>query len=175
MFLCIEPGRANRVSHAAPAGFVTLVQKDSAFHVVDSAHGGASGRVWYDSTGPQLHFRVAANGLRAGLHYLLELNVDGTTYEVLSQAADAAGVLVVDTTLEKFDNGVCVSGKVAPPRALDGAHEIKFLIKRDGNPATGTTATNPRGWSGPPCRGNGDFNYTYALFEGSVARYVGTR
>jgi len=177
MFLCILPARATRAAHVTTTGYVALVQKDAAFHVVAPERGGASGRVWFDPAGPTLHFRVDAMGLHPGIQYFVELNVDGTTYEVATHAADAGGRLAFDTTLARFASGVCSGGDDAPPRPVTGSHEIKFLIKRDGNPKSGLMprrAGRESEASVRACHGNGDGDYSYALFEGDVARFMGT-
>jgi hypothetical protein len=176
MFLCILPARANRTARPDNAGYVALVQKDAAFHVISPEQGGASGRVWFDAAAPAFHFRLAANGLKPAVRYMVELNVDGATYVVTSQAADTAGRLAIDTTLTRFVTGECTGNGDPPPRPLRGEHEIKFLVKRDGYQATGLRpGPAPAVSPARPCHGNGDSDFTYALFEGNVGHYTGTR
>jgi hypothetical protein len=155
---------------------VTLSQKDSAFHVVPPAQGGASGEVWYEPTGPALRFQLHASGLTPGRRYLLELQVDDSIYTVASYLPTARGGLVIDTALTKFEEGVCVGTNYDAPRAISGHHGIKFWIKRDGTPATGTmpgiAATAPGAQLA--CHGNGDGNYDYVLLENAVADFTGT-
>jgi hypothetical protein len=153
---------------------IGLIQKDAAYHIVP---GGASGDVWFNATGPVLTFRLAAAGLKPGVHYLVELNVDNASDELESRTPDAHGTIKLDTTLTQFATGACIGGEYVPPRPLRGSHEIKFLIKRDGNPVSGTRRTHSNSLTPPdlPCHGNGDDNFTYALFEDNIARYTGTR
>ncbi len=179
VFLCVLPAQRTRAAPANGIGHVGLVEKDSTFHIVAAANGGAFGDVAYTISGPRLEIALSAAGLRPGIHYLVELNVDGTTYEVTSRAADRTGRLVVDTVLTRFDSGVCNGGDYVPPQPLRGSHRLKFLVKRDGNPPDGTKrarGTVPDGvLPALPCRGNGDNDFSYALFEDNVARFHGTR
>jgi hypothetical protein len=153
---------------------IGLIQKDAAYHIVP---GGASGDVWFNATGPALTFRLSTAGLNPGVHYLIELNVDNASYELESRTPDARGTIKLDTTLTQFATAACIGGEYVPPRPLRGSHEIKFLIKRDGNPVSGTRRTHSTSVTPPalPCHGNGDENFAYALFEDNVARFTGTR
>lgn len=153
---------------------IGLIQKDAAFRIV---RGGASGDVWFDAAGPTFAFRLSAVGLKPGVHYLIELNVDDASYELESRTPDAGGAIKLDTTLTQFATGACIGGEYLPPRPLRGSHEVKFLIKRDGNPVSGTRRTHSTSLAPPalPCHGNGDEDFTYALYEDNVARYTGTR
>ena len=153
---------------------IGLSQKDAAFHVIPGA---ASGDVWFDAEGPTFAFRLSAAGLKPGVHYLVELYTDGRTYEVASRMADAQGRINLDTTLTRFETGACIGGDYVPPRPLRGDHMIKFLVKRDGNPVSGTRQALSRSANPPalPCHGNGDEDFTYSLFEDNVAKYTGTR
>ncbi len=139
--------------------------------------GGASGDVWFDAAAPTFTFRFAATGLKPGTHYLIELFADNSPYELTSRTADAQGRINLDTTLTRFETGACIGGDYVAPRPLRGIHSIKFLLKRDGNPASGTRRTRSRSATTPdlPCHGNGDEDFTYALFEDNVAKYTGTR
>ena len=153
---------------------IGLSQKDAAFRVIPGA---ASGDVWFDAAAATFGFRLSAAGLKPGVHYLVELNADGRTYEVTSRMADAQGRINLDTTLTRFETGACIGGDYVPPRPLRGDHTIKFLVKRDGNPVSGTRQTLSKSANPPalPCHGNGDEDFTYALYEDNVAKYTGTR
>jgi len=117
---------------------VTLSQKDSKSAPIPRAAGGATGEVLYAPRGNGLHFTLHANGLKAGVRYLLELQVDDAIYTVADYAPDPRGALAIDTTLTQFEEGVCVGTNFDPPRQSTGHHRIKFWIKRDGSPASGT-------------------------------------
>ena len=176
-FLCIAPVRRIQNTPASGVGHVGLIQKDAAFQVVPADRGGAYGDVWFNAAAPTFAFRLSAVGLKPGVHYLIELNVDDVTYELTSRPADPRGAVKLDTTLSRFATGACDGGEYARPRSVSGNHRIKFLVKRDGNPATGTKRAHST-LSSPPavaCHGNGDDNFTYALFEDNVARFTGTR
>lgn len=155
---------------------VTLSQKDSAFRAVPPSAGGATGVVWYSPRGPGLHFQLKASGLPANRRYLLELKVDDVIYTVASRSPDARGDLAIDTTITEFAEGVCVGTNFDPPRPPSGHHLIKFWIKRDGNPASGTMPGVASSAPGEQlaCHGNGDGNYGYVLLENEVADFTGT-
>lgn len=152
---------------------VDLVQKDASFRPI----AGARGRVDYAPDGNALTVRLRAAALKPGLRYLIELNVDGTTYAIASRAADARGRLALDTTLMQFAEGACVGPNYDAPEPLAGRHVIKFWVKRDGNPRAGTSASAAPGSAGArlPCTGNGDGDYTYVLLEQSPAIFTGRR
>lgn len=155
---------------------ITLSQKDEHFNIIPPVRGGAVGSVWYRSRGPALSFQLLASGLQPGRRYLLELSVDGTIYTVSSHPAGASGDLSIDTTVTMFEEGACVGDNYDPPRAVRGAHEIKFWIKNDGNPVSGTMPgrrSSSDAGSALPCRGNGDGDYSYVLLENAVARFTG--
>ena len=71
--------------------------------------------------------------------YLLELQVDDAIYSVASYTSDARGEIALDTALTEFAEGVCVGANYDAPRPVTGTHDVKFWIKRDGNPKTGTS------------------------------------
>jgi hypothetical protein len=171
--------RSPAVTQAARSGGmrrVTLSQKDSSFRPIPRAAGGASGVVWYAPTGPALHFQLRASGLPLGHKYVLELQVDDAIYTVASYRPDAHGELALDTTLTQFEEGVCVGANFDRPRSVIGHHRVKFWIKRDGSPATGTMAGIAPTAAGAQlaCHGNGDGNYEYLLLENEVADFTGT-
>lgn len=155
---------------------VTLSQKDSAFRPIPPSSGGATGVVWYSPKGPGLRFQLETSGLPANRRYLLELKVDDVIYTVESHSADAHGSLAIDTTITEFEEGVCVGTNFDPPRPASGHHRIKFWIKRDGNPASGTMPGVAPSAPGAQlaCHGNGDGDYGYVLLENEVADFTGT-
>jgi hypothetical protein len=174
IFLCAPASPAP----TADTGRVGLVEKDARWNVVAADKGGASGGVWYSARSPTLHVELRARGLKPSVRYMIEMNVDGKTYEVSSHAADPQGLLAVDTTLTNFANGVCDKGAYIAPEPLHGAHQIKFLVKRDGHPVGGSLRQVGSGGAvapALPCQGNGDEDFSYALFEDNVAHYTGTR
>ncbi len=155
---------------------VDLLQKDAQFRAIPPGRGGATGSVWYTLSGPQFGFKLEAKGLKPGKRYLIELAVDETIYTLASRAADSDGKLAIDTTLTAFAEGVCVGPNYDPPRPLDGAHTIRFWVKADGNPPSGSGRIHsPQFTEGQdlPCSGNGDGDYTYVLLENEVAHYAG--
>jgi hypothetical protein len=155
---------------------ITLSQKDAHFNIIPPVRGGAVGSVWYRSRGPALSFQLLASGLRPRRRYLLELSVDGTVYTVASHTAGASGELSVDTTVTAFEEGACVGDNYDSPRSVHGEHEVKFWLKNDGNPVSGTMPgrrSSADAGSGLPCRGNGDGDYSYVLLENEVAHFTG--
>jgi len=155
---------------------LTLSQKDASFHPIPPSAGGASAQLWYSPTGPTLRFQLLATGLPHPARYLLELQVDGTIYTVASYAADEHGAISIDTALAQFAEGVCVGSNYDVPRPVAGQHEVKFWMKRDGNPASGTMPGVPPSAPGAqlPCHGNGDGQYGYVLLDNGVARFDGS-
>lgn len=155
---------------------VTLSQKDPAFRAIPPSAGGATGEVWYAPRGPGLRFQLRAARLPPNRRYLLELQVDDAIYTVASHVPNARGELTIDTTLTRFEEGVCVGTNYDPPRAVSGHHLVKFWIKRDGSPASGTMPGVAPGAPGAQlaCHGNGDGNYGYMLLENEVADFTGT-
>jgi hypothetical protein len=155
---------------------VDLLQKDAKFQPIPPGQGGATGSVWYTPSGPQFGFKLEAKGLKPGKRYLTELAVDENIYTLTSHAADSDGKLAIDTTLTAFAEGVCVGPNYDPPRPLDGAHTIRFWVKADGNPPSGSGRIHSAQFKDGqdlPCSGNGDGDYTYVLLENEAARYAG--
>jgi hypothetical protein len=155
---------------------VTLSQKDSTFAPIPPSAGGATGEVLYAPRGSGLHFILHAAGLKAAVRYLLELQVDDAIYTVASYTPDPRGALAIDTTLTQFEEGVCVGTNFDPPRPTAGHHRVKFWVKHDGNPATGTmpgiAPTAPGAQLA--CHGNGDGDFGYVLLENKVADFTGS-
>jgi hypothetical protein len=155
---------------------VELVQKDSAFNPIPSSKGGATGEVLYTPSGAGLHFVLHAFALPPGHRYELEIQADSATYEVASVSPDPSGRLSIDTTLTEFREGECVGRNFDAPRSVNGRHTVKFRIKRDGSPSSGTMPGIAPSTPGAqlPCHGNGDGNYDYALFESATAEFTGS-
>lgn len=156
---------------------ISLLQKDERFRPLPPEKGGATGSIWYTPSGPELKFQLRAEGLVPGKRYLLEIAVEDTIYTLASRSATMGGELAIDTTLTHFAEGVCVGPNYDPPRALAGPHAIRFWLKLDGNPRTGTGREHsPQFTEGQdlPCSGNGDGDYTYVLFENDVAHFTGS-
>jgi hypothetical protein len=156
---------------------VALVQKDSAFQPIPASKGGATGEVLYTPSAPGLHFVLHALSLPPGRRYALEIQVDDVIYTVATYSPDARGQLVIDTTLTQFQEGECVGANYDPPRPVTGHHTIKFWIKRDGSPVSGTMPGISPATPGArlSCHGNGDGNYDYLLLENEVADFTGTK
>ena len=156
---------------------VTLAQKDASFRPIPRAAGGATGVVWYAHSGPALQFSLRALGLQPAHRYLLEIQADDAIYSVASYTSDAHGEIALDTALTQFAEGVCVGANYDAPRPVEGEHQVKFWIKRDGNPPTGVSPSLKAGAPGAalPCRGNGDGDYTYMLMENEIAYFKGTQ
>jgi hypothetical protein len=155
---------------------VDLLQKDANFKPIPPGRGGATGSVWYTPSGPQFGFKLEAKGLKPDRRYLIELAVDDAIFTVASRAADSDGMVAIDTTLTSFAEGVCVGPNYDASRPLDGAHTIRFWVKADGNPPSGSGRTQSSQFKEGqdlPCSGNGDGDYTYVLLENEVARYAG--
>jgi hypothetical protein len=156
---------------------VALVQKDSLFRPIPPSRGGATGTVSYSSTGTRFSFHLRASGLEPHRRYELDLTVDDTTYTMASRPASASGTLVIDTTLGQFAEGACVGANYHAPVAVRGRHRIKFAVKNDGSPPSGTARTHTPGITAGgdlPCAGNGDENYAYVLFEAHAVDFEGT-
>jgi hypothetical protein len=176
VFLFMNPWRHKKPELSGGVGRVLLIQKDAEFKPVPRERGGASGSVWYKAAGPAFSFQLRADGLTPGKRYLIELGVDDKVFDIASHAADSRGAIALDTALSQFAEGACVGTNYIPPLPLAGKHEIKFLVKRDGNPPSGTGRTHTpevREGADLPCSGNGDNDYTYALFENDIAHYDG--
>jgi hypothetical protein len=155
---------------------VTLSQKDSTFAPIPASAGGATGEVLYKPSGPALSFRLRARGLAPDRRYALEMQVDSAVYTIASYSPDARGGLSVDTTMTRFEEGVCVGKNFDAPRAAAGRHVIKFWVKRDGSPASGTMPGIASSAPGAQlrCHGNGDGVYSYVLLDNDVANFTGT-
>ncbi|HEV7702741.1 MAG TPA: hypothetical protein VGO46_00560 [Gemmatimonadaceae bacterium] len=155
---------------------VTLAQKDASFRPIPRAAGGATGVVWYAHSGPALQFTLRALGLAPQRRYLLEIQADDAIYSVASYTADARGEIALDTALTNFQEGACVGANYDAPRSVAGTHDVKFWIKRDGNPKSGTSPNVKAGAPGAslPCSGNGDGDYAYMLMENEIAHFSGT-
>lgn len=173
---------STRISNRAPKArgdglvLVALSQKDPAFRPIPASAGGATGEVLYAPTGASLRFQLRAHGLAPEHRYVLEMQVDSEIYTVASYSPDASGGLSIDTALSRFEEGVCVGSNYDAPRAVPGAHVIKFWVKRDGSPVAGTMPGVARSVAGSqlPCHGNGDGNYDYVLLDDGAAKFTGT-
>ena len=155
---------------------ITLSQKDAHFNIIPPVRGGAVGSVWYHPSGPALTFQLLASGLRPQRRYLLELSVDGTIYTVVSHPATSGGELSIDSTITSFEEGACVGDNYDRPRSVRGPHEVKFWLKNDGNPVSGTMPgqrSSAAEGSALPCHGNGDGDYSYVLLENAIAHFTG--
>lgn len=175
LFMGPPPEPPPRPEHGANA--VRLQPPSSLFGGITRLFGHPAGIVWYSPAGDRLALRLEARGLHPGRRYILELDVDGTIYDVASHPADSAGRLRVDTALTRFAEGVCVGRNYHPPRPLPGAHAIRFWLKRDGNPRSGSESVRAAG-APPgtvlPCAGNGDDDYGYALMDDQPSPFSGT-
>lgn len=169
----------NHEDHSAATGGaqrITLSQKDRHFNIIPPARGGAVGSVWYYPQGGAFTFQFLASGLHPQHRYLLELSVDGTIFTLTSHVATASGEISIDSTITTFQEGACVGDNYDPSLSVRGAHEIKFWLKNDGNPASGTMPGHRRSATGGaslPCHGNGDGNYDYVLLDNEAARFTG--
>ena len=175
VFLFANPGEQGPPAGPDGMSMISLVQKDAQFRVIPSDRGGATGTVWYTPAGDEFEFQLRAQGLAPRRRYLLEIKADDTIYAIASHAADEDGELAVDTTLTRFAEGACVGQNYDPPRPLDGRHTVRFWLKADGNPPSGTSGgvAGQPGGEELPCSGNGDRDYTYVLLENEVAQYAG--
>ncbi|MDQ2931848.1 MAG: hypothetical protein M3Y05_13685 [Gemmatimonadota bacterium] len=155
---------------------VTLSQKDAAFRPIQPAKGGASGEVIFKPAGPALHFVMHGSAIPAGLRYALELQVDNAIYSVANVVPDEHGAIAIDTTLTRFAEGICVGRNYDAPRPVLGRHAIKFWIKRDGSPSSGTMPGVAPSAPGAQlaCHGNGDGNYSYVLLDNGSVNFTGT-
>ncbi|MFN2433619.1 MAG: hypothetical protein ABR599_12540 [Gemmatimonadota bacterium] len=176
LFLFDQPEGPDVPAGAEDMAMVGLVQKDAKFRPIPPDRGGATGTVWYTPAGETLELQLRAEGLDPQRQYLLEIGVDGTIYTIGSYRASGDGEMTLDTTLTRFAEGVCVGPNYDAPRPLAGPHEIRFWVKRDGNPPSGTGRDHAPEFSAGadlPCSGNGDGDYTYVLLENEVARFTG--
>jgi hypothetical protein len=141
-----------------------------------NVRGKASGLIRYTPAGPNLSLRLRAKGLVPARRYLLEIGADGLIYTLASVAADATGRMAIDTMLTHFAERVCVGPTYDRPRPLRGRHAIRFWIKADGNPRSGSSQDHfPASAEARdlPCSGNGDGDYTYVLFQDQPASFEG--
>jgi hypothetical protein len=172
----MKPWRSGEPAREGAYEQVLLVQK-GALSAITSLFGGASGEVWYTPEGPSLSVRLSAEKLAPGKRYIFEIQVDSTIYDVASLAADDDGRLTLDSSFVTLAEGMCVGDNYDPPRRLEAGrgYAIGFMLKRDGNPSTGTQSVPASG--GAPgaelrCQGNGDGNYDYALMENTMAHFT---
>ena len=160
IFLYGSPsGSRPAVARDAPVR-IPLATKDRDFHVVPPSRGGAAGSVWYRPEGRSLPIQLRVAGLVPRLHYRLDLYVDTTLYPVANLRADDRGTVAFDTTLTELAANPCVRPDTTRRRPLAGTMSIKFWIQRDGSPAGDST-----------CAGNGDGDFSYALFEENLATF----
>lgn len=154
---------------------VPIVQKGG-LSAVTSLFGGASGSVWYTPSGASLSVRLSASGLDPGKHYIFEIQVDSTVYDVASLRADAGGRLALDSVFAGVAEGTCVGDNYDPPMEFESgrSYTLGFMLKRDGNAATGSERVpSDRGAGGDlRCTGNGDGDYDYALMENRLGQYT---
>lgn len=171
---------AARTAHPPARGgvaHIALVQKDSLFRPIPPTPGAPTGGVWYRLSGDRFAFTLRASGLVPHRRYELDLAVDGVTYTLASRPADGRGAIAIDTVLDQFAEGACVGANYHAPQAVRGRHRIKFAVKYDGSPPSGTMpATGSDGvrvGADLPCAGNGDGDYRYVLFESAIAEFEG--
>ncbi|HEU4586149.1 MAG TPA: hypothetical protein VFR95_10385 [Gemmatimonadaceae bacterium] len=153
---------------------IELVQKGG-LSAVTSLFGGPTGSVWYTPDGAELRLRLGAEHLDSGRRYIFELQVDSTVYDVASLVADGDGRVALDSAFAGVAEGICVGANYDPPMRFQAgrSYTLGFMIKRDGNPTTGTQRV-PRdgGTVELRCTGNGDGDYRYALMENRPGRFT---
>ncbi|HEY9478645.1 MAG TPA: hypothetical protein VIP79_01085 [Gemmatimonadaceae bacterium] len=157
---------------------VELVQKGG-LSAITSLFGGASGEVWYTPSGPSLSLRLGAAKLDPGKRYIFEVQVDSAVYDVASLPADAEGRIALDSAFSGVAEGTCVGDNYDPPMSFESgrSYTLGFMLKRDGNAATGAQRVAPSGGGAAEpvelrCTGNGDGDYGYALMENRLARFT---
>lgn len=153
---------------------VELVRKGG-LSAVTSLFGGPSGSVWYTADGAELRLRLGAEHLDSGKHYIFELQVDSTVYDVASIAADGDGRIALDSVFAGVAEGICVGTNYDPPLRFEPgrSYTLGFMLKRDGNAATGTQRVpGDAGAAELRCTGNGDGDYRYALMESRPGRFT---
>lgn len=151
---------------------IELVQKGG-LSAVTSLFGGPSGSVWYTPEGTELRLRLDVEHLDPGKRYIFEIQVDSTVYDVASIAADGDGRIALDSAFAEVAEGTCVGPNHDPPTRLEPgrSHTVGFMLKRDGNPATGTErVAGDGGTSELRCTGNGDGDFSYVLFGNRMGR-----
>ena len=170
MVIALGRSRSARVDAPAPERradgkqLMPLVAKDDHYNVIPPARGGATGSVWYSPSGDSLALELRASGLAPRQHLVAELVVDGDLFSFARLIADSSGNVAFDTTLVQLASDRCASGATTKSRSLDGEHEIKFWVRRDGAPRSATA-----------CGGNGDGDDRRVLYEAMTQRFVGTR
>lgn len=170
----MKPWRNAEPAHDGAYEQVKLVQKGG-LSAVTSLFSGPSGSVWYTPSGSRLGLRLGVEGLDPGRHYIFEVQVDSTVYDVASVAADRDGRIALDTAFAAVAEGTCVGDNYDPPTRFETgrSYTLSFMLKHDGNGATGTQPVpGNSGTSELRCAGNGDGNYEYALLENRVARFT---
>jgi hypothetical protein len=172
--LCIGPARHPAVADGG-IGRVALVQKDASWRPLPVHPGAPAGGVWYSTRGQRFRFGLRAVGLQPGAHYVIELNVDDTPFEVADRPATVRGEVTLDTALTGFVDGACAGSHRQAAQSLVGTHRVKFLLKRNGNPPGGRAPSAATEIGGRPCAGNGDSDFSYVLFEEKLAIYDGDR
>ncbi len=153
---------------------VELVQKGG-LSAVTSLFSGPKGSVWYTPDGAGLRLRLGVERLDSGKRYIFELQVDSTVYDVASIAADGDGRIALDSTFASVAEGTCVGTNYDPPMRFESgrSYTLGFMLKRDGNAATGTQRAHGNGGAVElRCTGNGDGDYRYALMENRPGRFT---
>lgn len=140
-----------------------LVAKDAHYKIIPPARGGPTGTVWFSPGGNRLSLEIRASHLMPRLHYMAVVIADADVYPFARLTADSLGQLALDTTLTRFSSEACQHGKTTQPRALDGGHDIKFWIRRNGASS-----------GGGRCAGNGDGDDRVVLYEAMTERFAGT-
>lgn len=178
ILIFMKPWRSDEPARDGAYERMELVQKGG-LSAVTSLFGGPAGAVWYAPTGPGLSIRASAHHLDPGTRYIFEIQVDSTVYDVASLEADARGELALDSTFSRVAEGICVGGNYDRPIDLapGRSYTLGFMLKRDGNPASGTQRVSAG--SGPEeaavelgCSGNADGDYSYVLLENRQGRFT---
>ncbi len=170
----MKPWRSAEPAREGEFEQVELVQKGG-LSAVTSLFGGPTGSVWYTPDGAELRLRLGAEHLDSGKRYIFELQVDSTVYDVASIAADGDGRIALDSTFTGVAEGTCVGTNYDPPMRFEQgrSYALGFMLKRDGNPATGTERAPAGGGTAElRCTGNGDGDYGYALLENRLGRFT---
>lgn len=172
----MKPWRNSEPAREGAYEEVQLVRKGG-LSAITSLFGGASGSVWYTPSGPSLSLRLSADDLDPGSRYIVEIQVDSTVYDVASLPADDNGHLALDSSFASVAEGTCVGDNYDPPFRFEAgrSYTIGFMLKRDGNAATGTQRVPAGGGAVATelrCTGNGDGDYGYALLENRLGAYT---
>jgi hypothetical protein len=169
----MKPWRSAQPKQDGAFELVELVRKGG-LSAVTSLFGGPAGSVWYTPSGSALSIRASAHDLEPSKHYIFEIRVDSTVYDVASLEADSAGDIALDSTFTEVAEGTCVGANYdSPARFVSGrSHTLGFMLKRDGNPANGAQLASSDGAAGAgeaatslACSGNADGDYRYVLME----------